>query len=192
MNEGDYIGDHINTMDFLAKELANADNPVLNKMQVTTILNILLSSWDHIVTTLTHSGKEVTMISLPVLLVLEEERMKRRKSKNQNHNLLMTQTIPKSKPPKRQWKNTSIPYKKRKFQKRWPKKQINNGRLKNVCYHCGRFGHIRKNCPNYNNNNNNNKNNGTKQIIMTISEAMIIKPLSDNWWIDTEIGRAHV
>ena len=181
MNEGDYIGDHINTMDFLAKELANADNPVLNKMQVTTILNILLSSWDHIVTTLTHSGKEVTMISLPVLLVLEEERMKRRKSKNQNHNLLMTQTIPKSKPPKRQWKNTSIPYKKRKFQKRWPKKQINNGRLKNVCYHCGRFGHIRKNFPNYNNNNN-NKNNGTKQIIMTISEAMIIEPLLDNWW----------
>ena len=121
------------------------------------------------------------MISLPVLLVLEEERMKRRKSENKNHNLLMTQTIPKSKP--RQWKNTSFPYKKRKFQKRWPNKQRNKGRPKNACYHCERFGHIRKNCPNYNNNN--NKNNGTKQIIMTISEAMIIKPLSDNWWIDT-------
>ena len=39
------------------------------------------------------------MISLPVLLVLEEERMKRRKSENQNHNLLMTQPVPKSKPP---------------------------------------------------------------------------------------------
>ena len=104
-------------MELLAKELADADNLVLDKMLVTTILNSVPPSWDHIVTTLTHSGKEVTMISLPVLLVLEEERMKRRKSKNKNHNLLMTQTIPKSKPRKRQWKNTSFPYKKRKFQK---------------------------------------------------------------------------
>ena len=109
MNEVDYIGDHINTMELLAKELADANNPMPDKMQVTTILNSLPPSWDCIVTTLTHSGKEVTMISLPVLLVLEEERMKRRKSKNQNHNLLMTQTVPKSKPPKRQWKNTSFP-----------------------------------------------------------------------------------
>ena len=84
----------------LAKELADADNLVLDKMQVTTILNSLPPSWDHIVTTLAHNGKEVTMISLLVLLVLEEERMKRRKTKNQNHNLLMTQTITKSKPPK--------------------------------------------------------------------------------------------
>ena len=109
MNEGDYIGDHINTMELLAKELADANNPMSDKMQVITILNSLPPSWDRIVTTLTHSGKEVTMISLPVLLVLEEERMKRRKSKNQNHILLMTQTVPKSKPPKRQWKNTSFP-----------------------------------------------------------------------------------
>ena len=62
MNEGDYIGDHINTMELLAKELANANNLVLDKMLVTTILNSLPPSWDHIVTTLTHSGKEVTMI----------------------------------------------------------------------------------------------------------------------------------
>ena len=32
MNEGDYIGDHINTMELLVKELADADNPVSNKM----------------------------------------------------------------------------------------------------------------------------------------------------------------
>ena len=73
MNEGDYIGDHINTMELLAKELADVDDFVLNKMQVTTIFNSLPPSRDHIVTTLTHSGKEVTMISLPILLVLEEE-----------------------------------------------------------------------------------------------------------------------
>ena len=33
--------------------------------------------------------------------------------------------------------------------------------------------------------NNKNKNNGTKQIIMTISKAMIIELSSDNWWIDS-------
>ena len=38
MNEGDYTGDHINTMELLAKELADADNLVLDKMLVTTIL----------------------------------------------------------------------------------------------------------------------------------------------------------
>ena len=38
MNEGDYIGDHINTMELLAKELADANNPMSDKMQVTTIL----------------------------------------------------------------------------------------------------------------------------------------------------------
>lgn len=56
--------------------MANADNYVLDKIQVTTILNSLPPSWDHIVTTLTRSGKEAIMISLPVLLVLEEVRKK--------------------------------------------------------------------------------------------------------------------
>ena len=64
MNEGDYIGDHINTMELLAKELADVDDFVSNKMQVTTIFNSLPPSWDHIVN---------TMISVPILLVLEEE-----------------------------------------------------------------------------------------------------------------------
>ena len=50
MNEGDYIGDCINKMKLLAKELANADNFVSDKMLVTTILNNLPPSWDHIVT----------------------------------------------------------------------------------------------------------------------------------------------
>ena len=52
MNEGDYIGDCINKMKLLAKELANADNFVSDKMLVTTILNNLPPSWDHIVTIL--------------------------------------------------------------------------------------------------------------------------------------------
>ena len=37
--------------------------------------------------------------------------------------------------------------------------------------------------------NNKNKNNGTKQIIMTISKAMIIELSSDNWWIDSVATR---
>ena len=80
------------------------------------------------------------MILLLALVVLEEEILKFK-----NHNLFMTQTIPKLRPPKRQWKNTSFPYKKRNFRRQRPNKQRNNGRPKNACYHCGRFGHIRKN-----------------------------------------------
>ena len=37
-------GDHINTMELLAKKMADVDNSVSNKMQVTTILNSLLPS----------------------------------------------------------------------------------------------------------------------------------------------------
>lgn len=44
INEGDYIGDHINTMELLAKKMVDVDNSVSNKMQVTTILNSLLPS----------------------------------------------------------------------------------------------------------------------------------------------------
>ena len=66
---------------------------------------------------------------------------------------MMTQLVPKSRAPKWQWK-------KREFQRKWPNKQRYNGKPKYACYHCGRFGHIRINCPNYNNNN--NKNNESK------------------------------
>uniref|UniRef100_A0A2N9F562 Reverse transcriptase Ty1/copia-type domain-containing protein n=1 Tax=Fagus sylvatica TaxID=28930 RepID=A0A2N9F562_FAGSY len=51
-------------------------------MQVIVVLNSLPPSWDHVVTSLTHSGKELAMTTLSVLLMLEEDRMKRRKRDN--------------------------------------------------------------------------------------------------------------
>jgi hypothetical protein len=77
MEENDYVGDYVNQMKLVAKELSNAGHPVSNKMQVTTILNSLPLSWDHVVTSLTHSGKEISMTSLPVLLVLEKKMYRR-------------------------------------------------------------------------------------------------------------------
>jgi hypothetical protein len=79
MNEGDAVGDHVNQLELIAKELANVGHTLSDKMQVTVVLNSLPPSWDHVVTSLMHSGKELAMTTLPVLLMLEEDRMKRRK-----------------------------------------------------------------------------------------------------------------
>jgi hypothetical protein len=73
MSEGDYVGEFINQMELIAKEL------VLEKMQVTIILNNFPLSWEYVVTFLTLSGKEVSIVSLPTLLIIEEKRMKRRR-----------------------------------------------------------------------------------------------------------------
>jgi hypothetical protein len=111
MNEDDYVGDFVNQMELIAKELAYAGHPISDKMQVTTILNGLPLSWEHVITSLTHSGKDISIISLPVLLVLEEERMKRRKREGQTSNLMMTQA-----------QNPHAPAfkgKSKKFKKKW-------------------------------------------------------------------------
>jgi hypothetical protein len=53
MGENDYVGEFVNQMELIAKELANAGFHVLDKMQVITILNSLPLSWEHVVTSLT-------------------------------------------------------------------------------------------------------------------------------------------
>jgi hypothetical protein len=50
MSENDYVGEFLNQMELITKELANVGHPVLDKMQVTTILNSLPLSWEHVVT----------------------------------------------------------------------------------------------------------------------------------------------
>ena len=89
MSDNDSVGDHVNQMELIAKELSNAGHALLDKMKVTTILNSLPLSWDHVITYLTHSGREISMVTLLVLLVLEEERMKRRCKEGLSSNLLM-------------------------------------------------------------------------------------------------------
>ena len=92
MNEGDVVGDYVNQLELIAKELANARHTLSNKMHVTVVLNNLPPSWDHVVTSLTHSDKELTMTTLPELLILKEDRMKRRKRDNASSKLMMAQS----------------------------------------------------------------------------------------------------
>jgi hypothetical protein len=94
MSKGDNVGEFVNQMELIARELANTSHPVTDKMQVTTILNSLPLSWEHVVTSLTLSEKEVSMVSLPVLLALEEERMKRRRREGTSSNIMMAHAIP--------------------------------------------------------------------------------------------------
>ncbi|XP_010278495.1 PREDICTED: uncharacterized protein LOC104612672 [Nelumbo nucifera] len=79
MREEDSVIDHVSKMNMIAKELAVTRNPIPEKIQVSTILNSLPSSWNSIVTTLNLSGREVSIKNLPTLLGLEVER-KRKKS----------------------------------------------------------------------------------------------------------------
>uniref|UniRef100_A0A2N9HJG1 Reverse transcriptase Ty1/copia-type domain-containing protein n=1 Tax=Fagus sylvatica TaxID=28930 RepID=A0A2N9HJG1_FAGSY len=77
-----------------------------DKMQVIVVLNSLPPSWDHIVTSLTHSGKELAMTTLPVLLMLEEDRMKRRKRDNASRHYKIN--CPLNKRPKNKGKEISM------------------------------------------------------------------------------------
>jgi hypothetical protein len=92
MNEGDVVGDHVNQLELIAKELVDASHTLSDKMQVTVVLNSIPPSWDHVVTFLKHSGKNLAMTTLLVLLMLKEDRMKRRKRDNASSSLMMTQS----------------------------------------------------------------------------------------------------
>lgn len=63
------VGDHVQQLKLIINELFDAGHPLFDKMQVTTILNSLTLSWEHIVTSLTHSGNEVTITTFHVMLV---------------------------------------------------------------------------------------------------------------------------
>jgi len=79
MGENDYVGDHVNPMKLIAKELANASHPMSDKMQGTTMLNSLPLSWEHfdIVIRQTYKNRAKNIIEL-----LDE-------NKQENHNSLM-------------------------------------------------------------------------------------------------------
>jgi hypothetical protein len=57
-NEDDYVGEFVNQMELIAKELAYASHPISDKIQVTTILNGLSLSWEHVITSLTLQWKK--------------------------------------------------------------------------------------------------------------------------------------
>lgn len=77
------MSDHILQMELITKELFDVGHPLTDKIQATIIFNSLPLSLEHIITSLTHSEKKIVMSSLRVVLVLEEESMKRKKRENE-------------------------------------------------------------------------------------------------------------
>ncbi|KAI9181929.1 hypothetical protein LWI28_020149 [Acer negundo] len=142
MFENDSMVDHILKLEIIAKDLSNAGHEISDIMQVSTLLNSLPESWDHVVTSLTYGQKDLSMVTLPALLVVEEVRMKRRKKNN--GNLLIAEDSNKG-----QGKN----FKKRKAQNQG-KKQKQNSKKKHGCFVCGDMGHFKANCPKHKKNDN--------------------------------------
>ncbi|KAL5767614.1 hypothetical protein ACOSQ2_014397 [Xanthoceras sorbifolium] len=170
MSENESIVDHILKLEVIAKDLSNAGHEIPDKMQVSTLLNSLPELWNHLVTSLTYGQKDLSMMTLPTLLAIEEVRMNRRKTKSGNGNLLIAADSHKM-----QGKN----FKKRKSQHK------QNFKKKNGCFICGNIGHFKANCPKRK-----KTNDKQKEIVLIVSEALIAK--SDNqWWIDSGVTR-HV
>ena len=131
MNEGDVVGDHVNQLELIAKELVDVGHTLSDKIQVTIVLNSLPPSWDHIVISLTHLGKELTMTTLFVLLILEEDKMKRRKRDDASSSLMMAQSSHAT-----QFK-PKYKFKHKRFKKQWTRKPRQEYKPRDVCYRCG-------------------------------------------------------
>ncbi|KAK0571052.1 hypothetical protein LWI29_010329 [Acer saccharum] len=173
MSENDSMVDHILKLEIIAKDLSNAGHEISDKMQVSTLLNSLPESWDHVITSLTYGQKDLSMVTLPALLAVEEVRMKRRKKNN--GNLLMAEDSNKV-----QGKN----FKKRKAQNQG-KKQKQHSKKKRGCFVCGDMGHFKANCPKRK-----KKDNQQKEVVLTVSEALIVES-ENQWWMDSGATR-HV
>jgi hypothetical protein len=131
MNKGDVVGNHVNQLELIAKELADAGHTLSDKMQVTVVLNNLPPSWDHVVTSLTHSSKEFAMTTLLISPMLEEDRMKRGKRDNALSSLMMAQSSHAT-----QFK-PKYKYKHKRFKKQWIRKPRQEYKSRDVCYRCG-------------------------------------------------------
>jgi hypothetical protein len=121
-----------------------------------------------VITSLTHSGKDIFIISLPVLLMLEEERMKRG-TKGQSNNLMMAQNNAQT---------SHAPVfkgKSKKFKNKWKSLVEMLKKTKGACFKCDKMGRFKVNCPN------NNGDKKHKEITMTITEVMKAKPTSNSW-----------
>lgn len=178
MNENDDMVDHITKMEVLAKDLSNAGHPIPDKMQVSTLLNSLPKSWDHVVTSLTYGQKELSMNNLPAILAVEKVRMNKRKKENGRGNLLIAEDSQRNKPQYNKRKNHS-------FFKTSNKKIHKFKGKKHGCYFCGEIGHIRAKCPKRQ-----KTNDKPKELILTISEALIAEG-EEQWCVDSGATR-HV
>lgn len=80
MKESDSIVEHINKMIVLAKELATHGNPILDKLQVSTILRSLPDSWEPVVVPLNISNTSTSMKNLPMILGIKAQRREKKKN----------------------------------------------------------------------------------------------------------------
>ncbi|KAK4845445.1 hypothetical protein QYF36_005192 [Acer negundo] len=149
MSENDSMLDHILKLEIIAKDLSNAGHEISDKMQ------------------------DLSMVTLPALLAVEEVRMKRRKKNN--GNLLIVEDSNKG-----QGKN----FKKRKAQNQG-KKQKQNSKKKRGCFVCEDMGHFKANCPKRKKNGNQQK-----EVVLTVFEALIVES-ENQWWMDSGATR-HV
>ena len=178
MNESDVVGDHVNQLELIAKELVDVGHTLSDKIQVIIVLNSLPPSWDHIVISLTHLGKELTMTTLFVLLILEEDKMKRRKRDDASSSLMMAQSSHATPfKPKHKFKHKRI-------KKRWIGKPRQENKPRDACYRYGERGHFKINSPL-----NKKPNNKCKEIAMTITEALVIEYPPTSWWVDSTATR---
>lgn len=137
MKENESVIDHCSRMSVIAKELAVAGNPIPDRMQVSTLLHSLPRSWKFVVVATNMSGRDVNMITLPMLLGGEAHRREKRGESSQSH---VTEEVAKPN------KNKNSGPNKKPFKNNFNKKK--NFNAKNItCYHSKQTGHYQSNCP---------------------------------------------
>jgi hypothetical protein len=141
------------------------------------VLSSLPLSWEKVVTLLMLSGKEISMTILPVLLVLEEEQMKRRRIEGLVTNLLLTRATTQN--------SHALTFngKPKKFKQKWKEKLKGNLKNKRACYKCGKMRHFKTN------NLKNNSGKEQKEIAMTITEVLMVELTTNTWWNNSAATR---
>lgn len=74
MEETDNVVDHINAMSVIAKHLAGLDCSIPDQLQVETVINSLLASWEFVVVSLNMFAVVLIMNTLTVKLNIETQR----------------------------------------------------------------------------------------------------------------------
>jgi hypothetical protein len=127
-----------------------------------------------VINSLNHSGKDIFIISLPVLLVLEEERVKKRRE-GQSSNLLMAQNYAHT--------SHALAFKgePKKFKKKWKVKLKDEKKVKGACFKCSKIGHFKVNCPKT------NRDKKQREMAMPVTEVIMVELTSNSRWMTQQL-----